>query len=381
MALYLSFKEVWRNRGRFLLFSLVIALITTLVLFIAALAGGLASANREYLAKLNADLLVYQANSDFLISASRIPRSKAADLRRQPGVAAVGPLGFSTATIVMPGRDPLDVSLIGVEPGEPGEPPVLRGRQLRGSRSREAVIDARVTQALGVRPGDRLILKATHGTEEQFFEVSVAGQTDRQQYQFLPSVFVPFQTWDRIRPQSSIPSGSAELIPNILAVRLVDPTQVETIQAQIESVVSDVMLADKQKAIESIPGYSVQQSTLNTQQAFTLLIGVLVLGGFFQIQTMQKIGQIGMLKAIGAANRTVAAASMWQIVAVTTLGVLLGTVGTFLISLSLPAQVPIRFDGPSIAGSLLLLLLIGPLGGLVSIRLAVRVDPLTAIGQ
>ena len=141
------------------------------------------------------------------------------------------------------------------------------------------------------------------------------------------------------------------------------------------------MLADKQKAIEFIPGYSVQQSTLNTQQAFTLLIGILVLGGFFQIQTMQKIGQIGMLKAIGAANRTVAAASMWQIVGVTTLGVLLGTVGTFLISLSLPAQVPIRFDGPSIVGSLLLLLLIGPLGGLVSIRLAVRVDPLTAIGQ
>ena len=36
---------------------------------------------------------------------------------------------------------------------------------------------------------------------------------------------------------------------------------------------------------------------------------------------------------------------------------------------------------PALVGSLLLLLLIGPLGGLVSIRLAVRVDPLTAIGQ
>ena len=37
MAFYLALKEVWRNRGRFFLFSLVIALITTLVLFIAAL--------------------------------------------------------------------------------------------------------------------------------------------------------------------------------------------------------------------------------------------------------------------------------------------------------------------------------------------------------
>ncbi len=35
MSLYLSFKEIWRYRGRFFLFSLVIALITILVLFIS----------------------------------------------------------------------------------------------------------------------------------------------------------------------------------------------------------------------------------------------------------------------------------------------------------------------------------------------------------
>ena len=33
---YLAIKEIWRNRGRFFLVSLVIALITLLVLFIAA---------------------------------------------------------------------------------------------------------------------------------------------------------------------------------------------------------------------------------------------------------------------------------------------------------------------------------------------------------
>ena len=41
MSFYLASKEIWRNKGRFLLFSLVIALITVLVLFIAALAQGL----------------------------------------------------------------------------------------------------------------------------------------------------------------------------------------------------------------------------------------------------------------------------------------------------------------------------------------------------
>ena len=73
---YLAVKEIWRNRGRFLLVSLVIALITLLVLFIAALGEGLGNGNREYISKLDAQLIVYQAKSDFLIQASRLERDR-----------------------------------------------------------------------------------------------------------------------------------------------------------------------------------------------------------------------------------------------------------------------------------------------------------------
>ena len=51
LGAYLALKEIWRNKGRFLLISLVTALITLLVLFIAALGEGLGSGNREYLSK------------------------------------------------------------------------------------------------------------------------------------------------------------------------------------------------------------------------------------------------------------------------------------------------------------------------------------------
>ena len=72
MSVYLSFKEVWRNRGRFFLFSLVIALITLLVLFIAGLGEGLSAANKEYLEKLEADLLVFQENVSYSTLESRL---------------------------------------------------------------------------------------------------------------------------------------------------------------------------------------------------------------------------------------------------------------------------------------------------------------------
>src|SRR4030042_6270097 len=94
---YLAIKEVWRNRGRFLLVSLVIALLTRLVLFIAALGEGLGNGNREYISKLDAQLIVYQARSDYLIAASRLGRERLAAVRRVAGGAGAGTLGHCRA--------------------------------------------------------------------------------------------------------------------------------------------------------------------------------------------------------------------------------------------------------------------------------------------
>src|SRR5512142_220841 len=99
MAFYLSIKEMWRNRGRFLLFSLVIALITVLVLLIAALADGLGNGNKEYLEKLNGDLIIYKAKVDLSISASQLSRTKLNDVRRVAGVKDAGQVSFASVVL------------------------------------------------------------------------------------------------------------------------------------------------------------------------------------------------------------------------------------------------------------------------------------------
>lgn len=381
MSFYLAIKEIWRNRGRFLLFSLVIALITTLVLFIAALAGGLATANKQFIEKLDADLLVYQENVDLQATSSRLGPSTLREIRRVDGIAAVGPLAFSNTTIVFPdGREPIDVSLIGVEPGKPGNPTLLAGEGLRSKRSKDVIIDQPTALNANLNIGDRITIKSIQGTEEEFFTLTVAGITDERQYFFQPSIIVPLNVWDDVRPQAAIESGNNELISNVIAIKLQDPTAMDLMSQRITASVDGIEIADKPTAIQNIPGYSAQQSTLNTQQIFTLLIGVLVLGGFFQIQTLQKVAQIGMLKAIGNNNRTIATASLLQIVLVTLIGVSIGGAGTLLLALGLPAGIPIIFTGSTVAIAIASLLLIGPLGGLVSIRLALKIDPLTAIG-
>ena len=378
---YLAVKEVWRNRGRFLLVALVIALITLLVLFIAALGEGLGNGNREYISKLDAQLIVFQAKSEQLISASRLDRSTLAAVRRVDGVADAGELGTATAKILLPGNPtPLKVSMLGVDPGHVGEPKVLQGSQLSTDTAKEAIIDRNTAIRSKLTVGDTLQIEVTQGTKDETYTLRIVGITDGEQYTLAPSIFVPFFTWDQLRPKSEAEVNSSNPVPNVVLVKLIDPKTVESARTVIQEQVNNVEAYTLSETIQALPGYSAQQSTLNTQGAFTLFIGVLVIGGFFQIQILQKVSQIGVLKAIGTANPVVGAASVIQIIVVTVIGVAIGGILTFLFSLSFPPTIPIVFNGTKSAIAIIALLLIGPLGGLVSIRYAVRIEPLKALG-
>lgn len=381
MSFYLAFKEVWRNRGRFFLFSLVITLITTLVLFIAALAEGLALANKEYLENLDADLLVFQKNVELSATASRLGFSILNNIRRVDGVAEAGPIGFSNGSLVFSdNRENLDVSLIGVEAGKPGEPPVIEGQNRTINRGMDAIIDMNVVDRSGVKLGDMITIKTLQNSKEEFYTLRVIGISEPLQYLYAPSVFLPYRTWEQISPQGAPTSGLVESTSNVVAVQVAEGYDPAQVGQAIESQVRNVETSDITTAYESIPGYSAQQNTLNTQRGFTLLIGILVIGGFFQIQMLQKVPQIGVLKAIGTSNRTVAIMVVSQIVLVTTFGVLLGSLAAFGLGSAIPNSVPVVFNGSSVVIAIITLLMIGPVGGLVSVRLAVSVEPLIALG-
>ncbi len=380
IASYLAFKEVWRNKGRFLLVALVIGLITLLVLFIAALGEGLGNGNREYISKLDAELIAFQSKSEFVIAASRLGRDRLAAVRRVEGVADAAMLGTARASLILSDDEPLNISLLGVEPGRTGEPTVLSGRQLSTDLASEAIIDRNTAIRSNLQVNDTLTIRVTQGTRDEFFDLRVVGISDGQQFSLQPSVFVPFFTWDRIHPKSEAEVNSLTSVGNVVLVKLENPDQIETISQRITDQVNNIEVATISETIQAFPGYSAQQSTLNTQGGFTLFIGVLVIGGFFQIQILQKVAQIGVLKAIGAANPVVAMASIIQIVIITTIGVIMGGLLAFIFSLTFPPTIPIVFNSTNSAVALILLLLIGPIGGLVSIRYAVRIEPLKALG-
>jgi putative ABC transport system permease protein len=378
LATYLAVKEVVRNRGRFLMVALVIALITLLVLFIAALGEGLGNGNRQYVANLDAQLIVFLEKSDYIITASRLDSKIVRTIQRVEGVEDAGPI-YTSSTEIVSLDEPLKVSMLGVEPGKPGMPPILEGREFRTGEVRETVIDRNVALRSGIQVGDTIEIRSTQGVDDEFFTLEVVGLVDGQSYFFQPTIFVPPAAWEKMRPQSESELLSNTPFPNIIAVKLIDPSQAEAMSARLVEQVSRIEVADIPTTINNIPGYSAQQGTVQTQGVFTLLIGILVIGGFFQIQILQKVPQIGVLKAIGSSNAVVGLAAVIQIIVVTALGVGIGGGLTFLFSLGFPPTIPLVFNGVNSLFAVILLMLIGPLGGMVSIIYAVRIEPLKAL--
>ena len=366
LSTYLALKEIWRNRGRFLLVALVIALITLLVLFIAALGEGLGTNNRQYVANLDAQLVVFSDKADFIIASSRLDQSALKAVRRLDGVADAGPISTSSTAIILADGKVLKVSMLGVEAERPGLPPVIEGRTYQTQLAKEVVIDRNVALRSDIKVGDQITLK-------------VVGLTEGQAYFFAPTIFLPPSTWERVRPKSAAETNKTVPDINIIAVKLVDPTQVQAMTAKLDVAVTNSRSVDIGTTINNIPGYSAQQGTVQTQGVFTLLIGVLVIGGFFQIQILQKVPQIGVLKAIGSSNGVVGGAAVIQIMVVTAIGVGIGGFFTYIFSLFFPPTIPLVFNGTASALAIAALLLIGPIGGLVSVIYAVRIEPLKAL--
>ncbi len=382
----LALKEMIRNVGRFASISAVIALITVLILFLAGLGEGLALGNRQYLESVDGQLLVYQDTADVQIAASQFDRSIIASVRRVEGVEDVGAVAFSS-TVIEPlgGRQSSEdagqrVSLIGVEPGRPGAPRVVQGSGFTSSSGNEVVLGRQAAIRTGASVGDVITVRSTQGAVDERYDLRVVGIADGQQYQISPGALVPLITFDRVKPKGEVQADPSSLVFNLVAVRAEPGVDAEVLGERIEREVRSVEAYDLVTAYENVPGYTAQKSTVDTQTGFTLVIGILVVGGFFQIQTLQKLGQIGMLKAIGASNATIAISTVLQIVFTNLIGVTIGALGTAALAATFPATVPIVFREGNVLVAVGGLLIIGPLGGLVALRAALRVEPLTALG-
>ena len=110
------------------------------------------------------------------------------------------------------------------------------------------------------------------------------------------------------------------MTPTAPAATLVMVSAKGDLTATVPEDVPGTEAATPKETFNSIPGVRPQQNTANAIQGFALVIGATVIGVFFYVLTLQKMGQVGILKAIGASSWFVFRQLFVQVVLISAIG-------------------------------------------------------------
>lgn len=364
----MGLNEVRRRKFQFALITLVVSLVAYLVLMINGLGIGLNEQAGSALRRLDADALAYAKSSDLSVIRSELSAETIDEISRLDGVSESAPLGYVGVNTGDPEGDITTAALLGYEPGSLAEPDVRQGRTLAAQDERGFLADSTFLKASGLSVGDRV----TVSSRLSDYEFTIVGEIDEGYFFFQPVVYVLLDTWREVKYGAVDPELP---VASVLLLKGDDLVGRETGAYEIVS---------KGTAFANIEGVQGQQATVDALRAFGYLIGALVIGIFFYVLTMQKVAQVGLLKALGASNAYVFRQLLAQVLTVTVLGLSVSIPLAFVtdsVLNRLPESVPIAFTGGTFVVTSALLLATGIVGALLSVRQLARVDPIIALGH
>jgi putative ABC transport system permease protein len=364
----IGLKEVSRRKLQFALIAMVVVLISYLVLMINGLGVGLNKQAGSALLQLNADAMAFSASSRTSVIRSELSTQAVQDAGYLDGVVASAPLGYMSVNTRSPGGDVKGIALLGYLPGQLGEPAVKKGRQLTASDSRGVLADAKFMKSSNLNIGDKL----TVINRLQTFDFTIVGQVDPGYFFFQPVVYLPLDSLREVKYGAITPDTPLASVVLLKGKNLVGKST------------ADFAVVSKKTAFANIEGVKGQQQTVDALRLFGFLIGALVVGIFFYVLTLQKIQQVGTLKALGASNSFLFKQMLLQVLSIIVLGVAISVgaaYGTNSLLSRLPQAVPISFTGGTFLFTSTLFILTGMIGVVFSLRKVSRVDPIIAIGQ
>jgi putative ABC transport system permease protein len=360
--------EIRRRKVQFALIAVVVTLIAYLVLMINGLGIGLNELAGSALRNFNADAIAYSEVADLSVIRSELGQDTVARIQATQGVKASAAVGYVAANVWQASGKIKSAAFLGYDPGSIAEPKVTSGRLLTTADTRGLLADKSFLKATGLKVGDTASVNLRL-TTEQF---TIIGEIDQGAFFFQPAVYVLRDTWRELKygpPEAGQPAASIVLLKG----------------SGLTSLKGDGFRAvSKDVAFANIEGVAGQQSTVSALRGFGYLIGALVIGVFFYVLTLQKIGQIGVLKALGASGFYVFRQVLAQVLAISVVGVGIAVPLAWATSRALgqlPQSVPIAFDNSTFVVTSIALVVTGVVGALFSGRQVAGVDPIIALGQ
>lgn len=360
--------EIRRRKFQFALIALIVTLISYLVLMINGLGVGLNEQAGSALRNFNADAIAYSDRAGLSVIRSELSEQQVGLIAVESGAELAAPLGYMAANYRGDDGEIESAAFLGFDPGTIAEPKVVSGRMLTPEDADGLLVDRNFLRYSGLDVGDTVTI-SVRLVEREF---QIVGETDEGAFFFQPSVYLLRTTWQELKYGTV-----GEETPVASVILLKGDGLAGTSGAGWEAV-------SKSTAFANIEGVSGQQSTVVALRVFGYLIGGLVIGVFFYVLTLQKIGQIGMLKAVGASTFFVFRQVMVQVLCISVVGVSVAIPLTWLTNNLIqraPNPVPIAFTSGTFITTSVLLVLMAMVGAMFSGRQVAKVDPIIALGQ
>ncbi|MFF3743778.1 FtsX-like permease family protein [Streptomyces kronopolitis] len=357
--MFVAWRDLGFARGRFALMGGVIALITVLVGLLSGLTAGLERENTSAITGLSADRLVFSApagGGDPSFTDSRLSARTVAAWERVPGVREAAPLGIAPAKAAAGGRSAA-VSAFGVRPGSGPAP--------AGVEDGAVVLSLKAAEALGVRDGGTLTLGGRART--------VAAVSGTAMYSHTPVVWMSLDDWRGLAGGPGTAGGPAA---TVLALSTTGSADVAAADARLGT--RTVGTGD---ALQAIGSYRAENGSLQLMRGFLFVISALVIGAFFTVWTIQRSGEVAVLKALGASTGLLLRDALGQALVLLLLGTGLGSAVVAAVGAGLGSAVPFVLAPSTVLVPALIMTALGAAGAALAVRRITSVDPLTALGS
>ncbi|WP_405459329.1 ABC transporter permease [Streptomyces sp. NBC_00101] len=360
--MFVAWRDLKFAKGRFALMGTVIVLITLLVGLLSGLTAGLGRQNVSAITGLPADKIAFQApggGQDPSYSTSTVTRQQWQQWSTAPGVESAEPLGITT-TIATAGDKSTGVSAFGVEPGSRLAPD---SDKITGSA---VVVSTTAADDLGVKPGDSVTLAGR--------QLKVAAVQGDAHFSHTPVIWTSLDTWRTTAPPTGADGG-----PTATVIALNTSSKADTAATDQRAGTTTLATDDSLSAIDS---YTSENGSLQLMRGFLFAISALVIGAFFTVWTIQRSGDVAVLKALGASTVNLLEDALGQAVVLLVSGTLIGTgIAAALGALVSGSAVPFLLTPATVLVPALVIIVLGALGAALSIRRITSVDPLTALGS
>lgn len=362
----MAITEMKRAKLRFGLLTAAVALLVFLIVFLSSLSGALLRAFTGALESLPADGLVYSEAARANVQASRLNPAVTQQVAAVDGVAAVGPLAVLSANATVAG-EPAELQLIGVTPGSPSQPGGLRSGEFPASPT-EVAVDISQAEA-GI--GDTI---RVNGSQT---DLVVTGTMVGTQFG-TDTAWITTEGYEALLAELN--PGLAAVPINAVAYTVDAGADAAAVAAQIQQAVDGTQALERGEALAAIPGVESVSQTFGLLVGITFVIGVVVVGFFFLILTVQKLRTFTLLRATGASTRSLARTVTGQIAVVILMASAIAVVLAWGALQGLSTGLPVSIE-PVTIGGVVLAVLVASLGaGLLSVRRISQLDPATAAG-